>query len=171
MTASTGPAYTRSAVAAMARAVDAEHDFAGWLAAVLARTAAHAGSADALTAGRPGSWEAALVEQLVKGTVGYGDDEHLPDSDGLHDHARPGLADMRPALLATRAILTGDDQAAHQAAESGSCPECVAMAGISYGTTLASTMAGDTGLMSEPVRQALLAAVGATLAELDASAN
>ena len=48
-----GPAYTRSAVAAMVRAVDAEHDFAGWLADVLARVAAHAGSADALTAAAP----------------------------------------------------------------------------------------------------------------------
>lgn len=70
--------YSRSAVEAMARAVDAEPDFAGWLAACLARVAAIKGSADALTAGRPGSWEAALVDQLVKGTVGY-DDEYLPD--------------------------------------------------------------------------------------------
>ena len=133
------PAYTRSAVEAMARAVDAEHDFPGWLCAVLARVAARAGSADALTAGRPGSWEAALVEQLVKGTVGYGDDEHLPDSDGLDDHARPGLADMRAALLVTRAVLDSADDTAHQeAAEGGSCPACVAMAAISYGTTLAS---------------------------------
>ncbi len=36
------------------------------------------GSSDAVTAGRPGSWEASLVDQLVKGTVGH-DDEHLPD--------------------------------------------------------------------------------------------
>ena len=72
------PAYTWSAVAALARAVDAERDFAGWLAGVLARVAAHAGSADALTAGRPGSWEASLIDQLVKGTVGY-DDEYLPN--------------------------------------------------------------------------------------------
>ena len=72
------PAYTREAVKAMTRAVDAEHDFAGWLADVLARVAARKGSSDALTAGRPGSWEASLVDQLVKGTVGY-DDEYLPD--------------------------------------------------------------------------------------------
>ncbi len=72
------PAYTRSAVKAIGRAVEAEHDFAGWLADVLARVAARAGSSDALTAGRPGSWEASLVDQLVKGTVGY-DDEYLPD--------------------------------------------------------------------------------------------
>jgi hypothetical protein len=71
-------AYTRAAVEAIGQAVEHEHDFAGWLAAVLARVAARKGSSDALTAGRPGSWEASLVDQLVKGTVGY-DDEYLPD--------------------------------------------------------------------------------------------
>ena len=72
------PAYTRAAVDALIRAVEQEHDFAGWLAGVLAQVAARKGSSDALTAGRPGSWEAALVDQLVKGTVGH-DDEYLPD--------------------------------------------------------------------------------------------
>ena len=72
------PAYTRSAVKALARAVDAEHDFAGWLADVLARVAAIKGSSDALTAGRPGSWEASLIDQLLAGTVGYGDG-YLPE--------------------------------------------------------------------------------------------
>ncbi|MGP7996710.1 MAG: hypothetical protein ACLPKI_05170 [Streptosporangiaceae bacterium] len=75
------PAYTRAAVKAMTRAVEQEHDFAGWLADVLARVAAVKGSSDALTAGRPGSWEASYVDQLVKGTVGY-DDEYLPDPEG-----------------------------------------------------------------------------------------
>ena len=45
------------------------------------------------------------------------------------------------------------------------------VAGISYGITLASTVAGDTGFVSEPVRRALLAAVDATEAELRDSAN
>jgi hypothetical protein len=70
------PAYTRHAVKAIAQAVEHEHDFAGWLAAVLAAVAARQGTSDALTAGRPGSWEASLVDQLVKGTVGW-DDEYL----------------------------------------------------------------------------------------------
>ena len=83
MTTMTTPAYTRSAVKAMIRALDAQPDFPGWLAAVLAEVAACVGSSDALTAGRPGSWEAALVDQLVKGTVGY-DDEYLPAPDGEH---------------------------------------------------------------------------------------
>ena len=143
------PAYTRSAIQAMARAVDAEPDFAGWLADVLARTAAHAGSADALTSGRPGSWEANLVEQLVRGTVGYGDDEHLP-SDGLDGHARPDLADMKTALGLARVILDSADlKTAHEAAEAGSCPACVAVAAMSFGITLASEVGGDSGFVSE----------------------
>jgi hypothetical protein len=70
-------------------------DFADWLAHVLATVAARLGSTDALIAGRPGSWEADLVQRLVAGTVGY-DDEHLADYGapllfcGLyHDHGRP----------------------------------------------------------------------------------
>jgi hypothetical protein len=70
-------AYTRQAAAAITRAVRSEHDFAGWLAQVLAAVAGQLGSSDALIAGRPGSWEASLVDQLVKGTVGHGD-EYLP---------------------------------------------------------------------------------------------
>jgi hypothetical protein len=68
--------YTDQAAATMLDAVRNEHDFAGWLAGVLARTACELGSSDALTAGRPGSWEADLVRRLVQGTVGW-DDECL----------------------------------------------------------------------------------------------
>ena len=71
-----GP-YTARAVAAVIAAARAEHDFSGWLAQVLAAAAAQLGSSDELVIGRPGSWEAALVDQLVKGTVGD-DDEYLP---------------------------------------------------------------------------------------------
>ena len=45
-------------------------DFAGFLAEVLASVAANVGSTWLVTAGRPGSWEAALVDQLLHGTVG-----------------------------------------------------------------------------------------------------
>ena len=69
--------YTARAVAAVMQAARVEHDFAGWLAAVLAQVAGQLGSSDALTEGRPASWEASLVCQLAKGTVGYGD-EYLP---------------------------------------------------------------------------------------------
>ena len=65
-----------AAITALTTAVQHEHDFAGWLADVLAAVAARHGSSYALIAGRPGSWEASLVTNLVRGTVGL-DDEHL----------------------------------------------------------------------------------------------
>jgi hypothetical protein len=70
--------HTRLAIAVIVAAAGEEQDFGGWLANVLASAAAELGSSAALTAGRPGSWEAALVGQLVKGTVGD-DDERLAD--------------------------------------------------------------------------------------------
>jgi hypothetical protein len=70
------PAHTVAAVDALAAGHAAEHDFAGWLADVLARLAARLGSSAALTGGRPGSWESADVLHLVQGTVGA-DDEGL----------------------------------------------------------------------------------------------
>lgn len=57
----------------------AEGDFGSWLASVLTIAAAQLGSASALTAGRPGSWEAQRVDELVFGTAGY-DCEDLADS-------------------------------------------------------------------------------------------
>jgi len=70
--------YTQEATAAILAAVSEQHDFGGWLAGVLSSAAAELGSSDALIAGRPGSWEADLVRQLVKGTVGW-DDDYLAD--------------------------------------------------------------------------------------------
>ncbi len=51
-------------------------DFAGFLAEVLAAVAANVGGTWRVTAGRPGSWEADLVHQLIAGTVGH-DDKYL----------------------------------------------------------------------------------------------
>lgn len=45
-------------------------DFAGFLAQVLAATAANVGGPECLLAGRPGSWEASHVDALLRGTVG-----------------------------------------------------------------------------------------------------
>jgi hypothetical protein len=70
--------YTRETHIAILTAARAEHDFGGWLAGVLATVAADLGSTHALTAGRPGSWEAEHVRGLVNGTVGW-DDEYLDD--------------------------------------------------------------------------------------------
>ena len=73
--------YTSRATAAITQAARTEHDFPGWLAGVLAAAAGQLGGSDELTAGRAGSWEASLVDQLVKGTVGY-DDAYLPGPSG-----------------------------------------------------------------------------------------
>lgn len=67
-------AYTKVAHAAILAAVRDQHDFGGWLACVLTGVAAELGSTSALTAHRPGSWEADLVQQLVNGTPGWEDD-------------------------------------------------------------------------------------------------
>lgn len=89
-----------------------------------------------------------------------------------HDHARPDTADMRASLAAARAILDGASHAtAHQAAQTGTCPACTAIAGISFVIATASTLAGDKVFVSEPVRQAMLAAVDAAEAELRAAGN
>jgi len=69
--------HTHAAVEAITTAVSEEQDFGGWLADVLCRVAARLGSTEALIAGRPGSWEASLVYQLVAGTAGE-HDENLP---------------------------------------------------------------------------------------------
>lgn len=69
-----------AAVATLTAAVQLDHpqhgaaDFPAFLASALGAVAANVGSAGRITAGRPGSWEAAALSQLVGGTVGYDDD-------------------------------------------------------------------------------------------------
>jgi hypothetical protein len=64
----TGPEhYTGQAVAAITDAARAERDLPGWLSLVLVLAAAQTGSLDDLTSGRPGSWEADLVDRLARG--------------------------------------------------------------------------------------------------------
>ena len=84
--------YTMRAAHAVLDAARSEHDFGGWLAHVLAAAAAELGSTDAVTAGRPGSWEADLVQRLVKGTVGW-DDEYLADHKTQLDDERAAAAE------------------------------------------------------------------------------
>lgn len=101
--------YTRRAVAAITQAARTEHDFAGWLAQALAAAAGQLGSSDALTAGRPGSWEASLVDRLVHGTVGY-DDKYLPEPSG-----RAKLTDAKVREIRDRCAwgeMTQEDMAA-----------------------------------------------------------
>jgi hypothetical protein len=96
----------RAAGRLLEQAARGEDDFAGWLAAALAWAAAGLGSSGALTAGRPGSWEAALVDQLVKGTVGYGD-EQLPHRTAEDDGQDvTGVAPTGSATLSPADVLT-----------------------------------------------------------------
>lgn len=50
---------------------DGALDFAGFLAAALGAVAANVGRTSRITAGRPGSWESDVLNQLVSSTVGH----------------------------------------------------------------------------------------------------
>jgi hypothetical protein len=91
-------------------------------------------------------------------------------NDAPHDH-RPDRAAQRAALIVCRALLTGADADAHAAAAASSCPPCTAMAGVSFGITLASMLAGDEMFVSEQTRARLLAAVDAAAQEIDTAPN
>jgi hypothetical protein len=68
-----------TAVTRAIRAINANQRGGGgaeFVTRLLATVAANLGSSDALTADRPGSWEAAGVGDLLRSTVGY-DDEYL----------------------------------------------------------------------------------------------
>lgn len=73
--------HTRALIDALAAGHAREHDFAGWLCCGLAELAARLGSSAAVCQGRPGSWEASFVDQLLWGTVGF-NDEWLPGRAG-----------------------------------------------------------------------------------------
>jgi len=88
-----------------------------------------------------------------------------------HDHARPARADQLAALAILRAVLTGDDPGAHDAAASGACPACTAIAVATFAVAFQSTLAGDTVLVGEPTRYVMLAAIDDTEAELRAAWN
>jgi hypothetical protein len=75
--------YTNRAVQAVSEAIRGETDVGGWLSLVLVLAVAQTGSLDDLTAGRPGSWEAGLVDRLARGLAG--------DDDGLA-HFRAAIA-------------------------------------------------------------------------------
>lgn len=73
--------HYRTAVRALtALARETEHDLPGVIAHILAQVAGNLGSSFAVTASRPGSWEASSIEQLLTGTVGD-DDRYLPPPD------------------------------------------------------------------------------------------
>lgn len=63
-------------------------DWAEFLSQATAAAAANIGGVDAILAGRPGSWEADYVRQLLTGTVGH-DEEHL-----LEHRTEPVVVDL-----------------------------------------------------------------------------
>ncbi|MFG1818281.1 hypothetical protein ACGFIF_31265 [Kribbella sp. NPDC049174] len=76
----TGPDEFQVAATAITRAIRAINnnqrpgDGAEFITHLLATVAANLGSSDAVTAGRPGSWESAGVIDLLRSTVGYNDE-------------------------------------------------------------------------------------------------
>jgi hypothetical protein len=69
--------HDRALLAALRTAHAAGEDIAETIARALARLAAELGGTYQVLANRPGSWEAAHVAELMRGTVGPGD-ENLP---------------------------------------------------------------------------------------------
>ena len=91
-------------------------------------------------------------------------------NDSPHDH-RPGITEQRAVLATARAILALDPDAAHEAAGSGSCPECTVVAAVSFGFSLAASARGEMIGLSEELAARLAAVIAEAQAELDASAN
>jgi len=127
------PDTTRAAAdAILAMVREREYDFPGLLAAVLASVAAELGSTYALVASRPGSWEASLVLDLVRGTVGHGDE-------GLSTYklAEAATAPGAPAMLTPedrRTVLEALDVAAeYKRDRAASCPDCDASPALAVG--------------------------------------
>jgi hypothetical protein len=88
-----------------------------------------------------------------------------------HGHARPSAADMRASLAAARAMLTGDDPAAHDAAQGGHCAACTTLAALSLAFNITSTLAGEEAFNSGKLAHALYAAVEQAERELDTGLN
>ena len=77
---------------------------------------------------------------------------------------------MRAALAVARAILTGDDPAAHDAAASGTCPTCTTVAAMSFGfIARPPCWPASAAVRVRAGPRAMLAAVDAAEAELRAA--
>ncbi len=87
-----------------------------------------------------------------------------------HGH-RPDPADMHAALATARAMLTGDDPAAHDAAATGTCPACTTLAALSLAFNITSTLAGEEAFNSGKLAHALYAAIEQAERELDTGLN
>lgn len=100
-------------------------DFADFVADALAAVTANVGGVEELLAGRAGSWEAALVDQLIGGTLGYDPDDaelirrrtepvlvRLNVASLVDEHAAPGNG---PHIDAMEALDARYDQASTEA--------------------------------------------------------
>lgn len=89
-------------VAVLTEAARAGVDMADFLARAAAAAAANLGGIEQLLAGRPGSWEADLVRQLVAGTVGWDSEylwEHRTEPIMVRVHVEDILTDLGIAGL------------------------------------------------------------------------
>jgi hypothetical protein len=88
-----------------------------------------------------------------------------------HEH-RPGPAAQRATIAIARATLTGNTDAAVEAAATVPCPVCLALTVTHYWIAVTAIIDGNrTGLVTEQVRGKLLAAADAAEAELGAAPN
>ncbi|PFG44927.1 hypothetical protein ATJ97_0201 [Georgenia soli] len=109
-------ALRAEAIRAMTRAArfswsnDSPMDFGEFVTQVVTATAANIGTLSKLLAGRPGSWEADLVRQMVVGAAG-------PDGDHLPEHRTdPVVVDVDvEEIMWESGVEEEFDQAAHQA--------------------------------------------------------
>src|SRR5262249_21237478 len=101
-----------------------------WLAHALATAAARLGGIEELLAGRPGSWEADLVRQLVAGTVGW-DGEYLADYGQPLLMCGPAWYHTTERRLAADAVGRGGraGEAGRPRVEFGLCAECARCCG------------------------------------------
>lgn len=96
------PPYTSAAIDAIEAAARAETDLGGWLSAVLTYAAARLGSLDALTDGRPGSWEAVHVDHLARGLAF--------DDEGLRWYAEDDRMRREAAAQMTSDLAAREDE-------------------------------------------------------------
>jgi len=89
-----------------------------------------------------------------------------------HDH-RPGRAAQRATIGVALGVLTGNPDAAIEAAATVPCPVCLALSITAYWVTVCAALDGDSssGFIAASTRAKLLAAARAAEAELRGAAN
>ena len=80
----------------------------------------------------------------------------------------PGLADQRAVLATARAVLAGDQAAAHDSAGNGDCSACTVVCALQLGFMLAAGLAGQE-YVTEDLHGRILALLEPAQEILDAS--